>query len=90
MLKSASYVTDKHVQDLSVPMYNSVSACSTSAFVSCFIDEKYLHFLCTLSLFCLFSSLLHSVILKAWLSKVLFVSFTANPICFISIETGCG
>lgn len=56
MLKSASYVTDKHVQDLLVPMYNSVSACSTSAFVSCFIDEKYLHFLCTLCLFCLFSS----------------------------------
>lgn len=38
MLKSASNFTDKHIQDLSVSMYNS----ATMLRVSHFIAEKYL------------------------------------------------
>lgn len=85
MLKSASNFTDKHIQDLSVSMYNS----ATMLHVSHFIAEKYLLFF-LIYLVCFVSSLLRYTIFTAWLSKVLFVSFTANPICFISIETGCG
>lgn len=87
MLKSASNFTDKHIQDLSVSMYNS----ATMLRVSHFIAEKYLLlFFFLIYLVCFVSSLLRYTIFTAWLSKVLFVSFTANPICFISIETGCG
>lgn len=58
MLKSASNFTDKHIQDLSVSMYNS----ATMLRVSHFIAEKYLllFFLNLLGLFCLFSSALHN------------------------------
>lgn len=86
MLKSASNFTDKHIQDLSVSVYNS----ATMLRVSHFIAEKYLLLFFLIYLVCFVSSLLCYTIFTAWLSKVLFVSFTANSICFISIETGCG